>query len=153
MIDYRRAFKIACELLNGDVLYGVDSDRIFEIMMERDGMVSNDSYEEYILSHLQELDHGMYAKREKQMNKEEVIRAIGELFFEKMQIGEYPTNGEMIKVLFPYIEVKDYGLVTSVKGLDCDEGSALDPYMNFWSEWWNAPYKAESEVAQDADSN
>ena len=60
-IDYRRAFKIACDLLNGDVLYGVDSDRIYEIMMRRDGEVANYSYEEYILNHLQELDHGLYA--------------------------------------------------------------------------------------------
>lgn len=59
-IDYRRAFKIACELLSGSVLYGVDTDRIFEIMMQKDGVVSNESYEEYILNHLQELDHGQY---------------------------------------------------------------------------------------------
>lgn len=58
MIDYRRAFKIACELLNGTTLYGVDADRIFEVMMNKDGIVTNDSYEEYILNHLQELDHG-----------------------------------------------------------------------------------------------
>jgi hypothetical protein len=61
MIDYRRAFKIACELLNGTRLYGVDADKIFEIMMDKDGVVTNDSYEEYILNHLQELDHGQYA--------------------------------------------------------------------------------------------
>ena len=60
-IDYRRAFKIACELLNGDNLYGVDSDKIFEIMHDKDEVVSNYSYEEYILNHLQELDHGQYA--------------------------------------------------------------------------------------------
>ena len=64
MIDYRRAFKIACELLNGSVLYGVDADKIFEIMMEKDGIVDNYSYEEYILNHLQELDHGQYAELE-----------------------------------------------------------------------------------------
>ena len=60
-IDYCRAFKIACELLNGSVLYGVDADRIFEIMMAKDGMVSNESYESYILNNLQELDKGQYA--------------------------------------------------------------------------------------------
>ena len=60
-IDYRRAFKIACDLLNGDILYGVDSDEIFKTMMDRDGVVTKDSYEEYILNHLQELDHGEYA--------------------------------------------------------------------------------------------
>lgn len=61
-IDYRRAFKIACDLLNGCVLYGVDADRIFEIMMDRDGVVASNSYEEYILNHLQELDQGQYAE-------------------------------------------------------------------------------------------
>lgn len=60
-IDYRRAFKIACELLSGSVLYGIDSDKIFETAMQKDGLVSNESYERYILNHLQELDHGQYA--------------------------------------------------------------------------------------------
>ena len=60
MIDYRRAFKIACELLNGATLYGVDANKIFEIMMDKDGVITNDSYEKYILNHLQELDHGQY---------------------------------------------------------------------------------------------
>lgn len=60
-IDYRRAFKIACDLLNGNVLYGVDTDDIYELMMKKDGVVSSSSYEEYILNHLQELDQGQYA--------------------------------------------------------------------------------------------
>ena len=68
-IDYRRAFKIACTLLNGDVLYGVDRDKIFELMTQKDGVVSNSSYEEYILSHLQELDKGQYASNSEISNK------------------------------------------------------------------------------------
>lgn len=63
MTDYKRAFKIACELLNGAVLYGVDSEKIFEVMMNKDGMVDNESYEEYILSHMDELDHGQYVSQ------------------------------------------------------------------------------------------
>ena len=39
MTDYKRAFKIACELLNGACLYGVDADSIFEAMMKKDGVV------------------------------------------------------------------------------------------------------------------
>lgn len=58
--DYHRAFKIACELLNGAILYGVDSEKIFETMMKKDKMVDNKSYEKYILSHMDELDHGQY---------------------------------------------------------------------------------------------
>ena len=61
-IDYKRAFLIACDLLNGGILYGIDTDKIFEIMMEKDGCVSADSYKEYILSHMNELDKGQYAE-------------------------------------------------------------------------------------------
>lgn len=61
IIDYHRAFKIACDLLNGDVLYGVDTDKIYELIMKKDGVVSSSSYEEYILNHLQDLDQGQYA--------------------------------------------------------------------------------------------
>ena len=64
MADYRRAFKIACELINGATLYGVDIDKIFEIMMDKDGIVTNESYENYILNHLEELDHGQYKESE-----------------------------------------------------------------------------------------
>ena len=63
MTDYKRAFKIACELLNGAILYGVDTDKIYEIIMNKDGMVDNESYEEYILSHMDELDHGQYVSQ------------------------------------------------------------------------------------------
>ncbi len=63
MIDYKRAFKIACELLNGNILYGMDSEKIFETMMDKDGIADNKSYEEYILSHMDELDHGQYVSQ------------------------------------------------------------------------------------------
>lgn len=54
------------------------------------------------------------------------------------------TNGEVIQALFPYIKVETYERTTSVKWLDCDKG-AVDPYSYFWSKWWNASYKVESE--------
>lgn len=52
---YKKAFRIACELLNGDILYGYDSDRIFAELMEKDGVVSAFSYEEFILNNLDRL--------------------------------------------------------------------------------------------------
>lgn len=52
---YKKAFKIACELLNGGNMYGYDNDRIFSEMMEKDGVVSSDSYEEFIIANLDRL--------------------------------------------------------------------------------------------------
>ena len=52
---YKKAFRIACELLNGSVLYGYDTDRIFEEIMKKDGVVSSESYEEFILKNLNRL--------------------------------------------------------------------------------------------------
>lgn len=54
-VDYKKAFQIACELLNDGFLYGLDKDKIFEEIMEKDGCVTSISYEEYILSHMNEL--------------------------------------------------------------------------------------------------
>ena len=52
---YKKAFTVACELLNGGILYGYDSDRIFSEMMKKDGVVSSFSYEEFILNNLDRL--------------------------------------------------------------------------------------------------
>lgn len=55
---YKKAFKIACELLNGNFLFGYDIDSIFEEIMKKDGVVSSDSYEEFILKNLKKLSCG-----------------------------------------------------------------------------------------------
>ena len=54
--QYKRAFEIACDLLNGGVLYGIDSDFIFDFMIKKNGMVSTLSYQEFILKYLDRLD-------------------------------------------------------------------------------------------------
>ena len=62
---YKRAFKIACELLNGSILYGYDTDRIFEEVMEKDGIVAPWSYEEFILTNLDRLSGKEESEEEK----------------------------------------------------------------------------------------
>lgn len=52
---YKKAFRIACELLNGSILFGYDADEIFKEMMEKDGCVGPWSYEEFILANLDRL--------------------------------------------------------------------------------------------------
>ena len=50
--QYKKAFEIACDLLNGDNLYGIDSDFIFDFCMKQDGFVSSSSYCRFILAYL-----------------------------------------------------------------------------------------------------
>lgn len=52
---YKRAFRVACELLNGNIVYGVDAETIFQEMMEKDGFCCDKSYEKYILQNLERL--------------------------------------------------------------------------------------------------
>lgn len=49
---YKRAFEIACELLNGAMIYGVDADGIFAYVLEKDGCVCASDYEEFILNNI-----------------------------------------------------------------------------------------------------
>ncbi len=49
---YKRAFRIACDLMNGARIYGIDLDVLFEKIMEKDGVVSSHSYEEFIINNI-----------------------------------------------------------------------------------------------------
>lgn len=50
--QYKRAFEIACDLLNGSVLYGIDADNIFGLIMQEYDIVSTFEYQKFILKHL-----------------------------------------------------------------------------------------------------
>ena len=49
---YKRAFNIACELLNGSTIYGVDAYRIFAYVLKTDGCVCASDYEEFLLNNI-----------------------------------------------------------------------------------------------------
>lgn len=49
---YKEAFFIACQLMNGDVIYGIDEDKIFELVMDKYDMVSPFRYQQFILEHI-----------------------------------------------------------------------------------------------------
>lgn len=53
-------------------------------------------------------------------------------------IPENPTNGDMIKAVFPNAMVYNAGIAMDVEFLEDEEHW-------FNKDWWNAPYKAESE--------
>ena len=55
--DYEKAFSVACELLSGDVLYGIDDDKLFDIVMKENGVVSSASIKKWILNNLDRFSH------------------------------------------------------------------------------------------------
>lgn len=50
--NYKRALRIACELLNGAMIYGVDAGAIFAYVLETYGCVGASDYEEFILNNI-----------------------------------------------------------------------------------------------------
>lgn len=52
------------------------------------------------------------------------------------------TNGEVIQALFPYVDIEDLSFDTVIS-TNLDEGC-----VPLRRDWWNAPYKAESEVSK-----
>lgn len=54
--QYKRAFEIACDLLNGSSLYGIDADNIFALIMQEYEVVSTFQYQKFILEHLDRFD-------------------------------------------------------------------------------------------------
>lgn len=50
--QYKRAFRIACDLLNGSILYGIDDEYIFELIANEYGKVSTFEYQKFILKNL-----------------------------------------------------------------------------------------------------
>ena len=52
LVTYKAAFRVACGLLNGDVIYGVDDGKLFDKIMETEGGVCSIDYEDFILKNL-----------------------------------------------------------------------------------------------------
>ena len=57
-----------------------------------------------------------------------------------VEIAGKITNGDMIEALFPHYEIETKKGVVWVHGLGFDGG-----WQRFLEDWWNAPYKTESE--------
>ena len=49
---YKESFKVACALLNGGILYGIDSDELFKIIMKKEGCCGDFDYQEFIYKYL-----------------------------------------------------------------------------------------------------
>lgn len=75
------------------------------------------------------------------MNKAELIKALAELFAEKMELGEEPTNAEVIQVLFPNTTFKDAFIDTFAEITFVGSGYAL-----LKKEWLNQEYNGSFAV-------
>lgn len=67
----------------------------------------------------------------------------------EITIPDNPTNGDMVKALFPYIEPEFYKNLSDMHTVDIkiDDKVYGDTYNThtFSTEWWNAPYKKGAE--------
>lgn len=63
-----------------------------------------------------------------------------------LTIPDNPTNGDIIKALFPN---KQFVSICSNRIYDFTTDNKIDCDL----EWWNAPYKAESEPQESEDDN
>ena len=81
------------------------------------------------------------------MNKAELIKKIAELLTEKMIIGENPTNGDVIKAVFPHCPFRERIAYDKSDHVIFDLNGF---YMRVSDDCWNAPYEG---VIGNADSN
>ena len=73
------------------------------------------------------------------------------LAYEKVDFIETPegaTNGDMIKAMFPSASETDHFIVNSPIGNIIYIRLEKYQEMRVQQDWWNAPYKAESEVSK-----
>ena len=64
----------------------------------------------------------------------------------KQKIGfDGKTNGEVIQALFPNIGFHDMAFTVHAVTNVTSNGVKGSISYDFWKEWWNAPYKAESD--------
>lgn len=73
-------------------------------------------------------------------NWEELVNCINSIpSVENKEEFDGMTNGEVIQALFPYVKTEDTSFNTLI-GTNLDKG-----YVPLHTDWWNEPYKAESE--------
>lgn len=65
-----KALEVACELLNGGVIYGIDADTLWSKVMESEGYVSSWNIKDFILANIDR-----FSDDEKELN--EAIKRLG----------------------------------------------------------------------------
>lgn len=70
-----------------------------------------------------------------------------------IDIPNNATNGDMIKAMFPNAKYQhiiklsgvNYMMIYGINGLYDNQGNWCDREVSFNDDWWNSPYKTESE--------
>lgn len=60
-----------------------------------------------------------------------------------LTIPNNPTNGDMIKVMFPNIDFYDMAFTVHATTNVTSNGVKGGISYDFWKEWWNAPYRED----------
>lgn len=60
-------------------------------------------------------------------------------------ISDNATNGDVIKAMFPNIDFTEMTFTVHATTSVISNGVKGNISYDFWKDWWNAPYKAESE--------
>ena len=104
----------------------------------------DDSIYQYNTKYLEALDVAI-----KTLESNETIPFDMELFQAGlMDMPEGMTNGQVIKALFPNIDVYDCKATLKIyTGIPFENLTGAN--IDCMKEWWNAPYKAESEDKEE----
>ncbi len=65
-----KALEVACELMNGSIIYGIDEETLWNKIMEIDGVVSSGIIKEFILANIDR-----FSDNEKERNR--AIKRLG----------------------------------------------------------------------------
>ena len=59
--------------------------------------------------------------------------------------ADNPSNGDVIASIFPDAEIRYYKNLSGMKSVDVTLYKGVYGTMTLDRDWWDAPYKAESE--------
>lgn len=74
-----------------------------------------------------------------------LYRALTDQAAETIVLPDSPTNGDVIKAVFPNIEFTDMAFTIHAVANVTSNGVKGGISYDFWKDWWNAPYKREVE--------
>ena len=66
-----------------------------------------------------------------------------------INIPDNATNGDVVLTMFPEVKADEFYMTVHATTNVIHDGVKGGISYDFWKDWWNAPYKAESEDLGD----